>query len=180
MAAINATVIMQFVDDDESQILEQLGPAGMMRQDAAVQHIRVCKHHVSAVAHSFPRVLRRVAVIGEGPNLSRKAVRSPLKSVELVFSKRFGWKQIHRARIRLAQQHLKNRQVVTQRLSACSGRYDYRVLAGFDLFKRFRLMGIEALDAMLFQCFAQLEIYPCWNLGELALGRRLVADGADG
>ena len=65
MAAEHAAIRVQLVDDDVAQVLEQLGPARMVRQDARVQHVGIAQHDVRARADRAPRVLRRVAVVGE-------------------------------------------------------------------------------------------------------------------
>ena len=70
VAAEDATIRMQLVDHDEPEILEELRPTRMVRQDARVQHVRVAQHHVRAGAHRAPRVLGRVAVIGEDAELA--------------------------------------------------------------------------------------------------------------
>ena len=48
----------------KSQVLEQLRPARMVRQDARVQHVGIAEHDVRAGADGAARILRRVAVVG--------------------------------------------------------------------------------------------------------------------
>src|SRR5262245_61756 len=68
MTSEHPAVGMQFVNDDVPQILEQLGPARMMRQDPRMQHVRIAEHQVRARANRSARILRRVAVVGEYPD----------------------------------------------------------------------------------------------------------------
>ncbi len=56
---------------DVAKILEQAHPFGVVRQDAGVQHVRICEDHVRAFADSFARVAGRVAVIGEHAERAR-------------------------------------------------------------------------------------------------------------
>ena len=64
MAAKDAPVGMKLVDDHVPQVLEQLRPPGMVRQDARVQHVRVTQHEMRASTDRAARILRRVSVIG--------------------------------------------------------------------------------------------------------------------
>ena len=61
---------MRLVDDHISQMAEELGPQGMIRQDAGVEHVRVGQQHTGVFteesAASTRRALRRVAIIGGG------------------------------------------------------------------------------------------------------------------
>ena len=65
MAAEHAAIRVQLVDHDEPQVLEELRPARMVRQDARVQHVGIAEHDVRRAANRPPRVRRRVAVVGE-------------------------------------------------------------------------------------------------------------------
>ena len=75
MAAEHAAIGVQLVDDHEAQVLEQLRPARMVRQDARMDHVGVAQHHVRAAADGAPRVLRRVAVVGEHTDLGCSVLR---------------------------------------------------------------------------------------------------------
>ena len=50
IAAEDAPVAMDFVDDDVAQVLKQLHPLGVVGQDAGVEHVRVGDHHVPGLA----------------------------------------------------------------------------------------------------------------------------------
>ena len=69
MAAEHATIRVQLVDDDEPEILEQLRPARMVREDPRVHHVGVAEHDVRLAANRAPRIRRRVAVVREDANL---------------------------------------------------------------------------------------------------------------
>ena len=69
VAAEHAAIRVQLVDDDEPQVLEQLRPARMVRQDPRVQHVGIAEHDVRLAANRAPRVRRRVAVVGEHADL---------------------------------------------------------------------------------------------------------------
>ena len=79
MAAIHASVIMQFVDDDVLQILEGLRPLGMVRQDAGMHHVWIREDHIRALADRAARVLRCIAVVRERLDFRPHAVRCGLE-----------------------------------------------------------------------------------------------------
>ena len=58
VAAVDAAVVVQLVDHDVAQVLEVARPAGVVRQDAAVQHVGIGEHHIGALADGFAGVLR--------------------------------------------------------------------------------------------------------------------------
>ena len=103
VAAEHAAIGVQLVDHHEAQVLEQLGPARVVRQDARVQHVGIAQHHVRLAADRAARVRRRVAVVGE--HADRSAPESPLHQLgqrvqlrELILRQRLGREQIERAR----------------------------------------------------------------------------------
>src|SRR5207253_1392568 len=62
MTPIYAAVVMQLVHYHIPQVLEELCPTGVMRQDSGVQHVRIRKDHVRALPDGFAGVLRRVPI----------------------------------------------------------------------------------------------------------------------
>ena len=69
VAPEDAAIGVQLVDDDEAQVLEQLRPARVVRQDARMQHVGIAEHHVGTGPDRASRVLRRVTVVREHANL---------------------------------------------------------------------------------------------------------------
>ena len=64
VAAEDAAVRVQLVDDDELQVLEELEPLRVVRKDRRVEHVRVGDDHLPGGAHDAADVRRRVAVVG--------------------------------------------------------------------------------------------------------------------
>ena len=127
VAAEHAAIRVQLVDDDELQVLEQLRPARMVRQDPRVQHVGIAEHDVRLAANRAPRIRRRVAVVGEDADLRVAVVRHQLgervQLGELILRQRLGRKQVQRARRRVLQDRVEDRPVVAERL-ARRGRRD--------------------------------------------------------
>ena len=101
VAAEHAAIRVQFVDDDVAEILEELRPARMVRQDARVQHVGVAEHQVRPRADGAARILRRVTVVREHANLFARAagqvLAERLQLSELVVRERLGGEQVERA-----------------------------------------------------------------------------------
>ena len=55
VAAEHAAVRVQLVDDDVAQVLEELRPPRVVRQDARVHHVRIAEHDVRAARESTAR-----------------------------------------------------------------------------------------------------------------------------
>jgi hypothetical protein len=73
-------------------------PTGMVRKDAGVHHVRVAEYEMGAGADGPPRILRRVAVVGEHANLLAgrgvDRLAHGLQLRELVLGKRLVGKEI--------------------------------------------------------------------------------------
>ncbi len=80
MAAEDATVGVQFVDDNVAEIFEEASPARVMREDTGVQHVGIGKDDVALLANGFACVAGRVAVVGE---YSEAIVEALIQIVEL-------------------------------------------------------------------------------------------------
>ena len=123
MAAVDAAIVVQLINDEVAQILEAFRPPGVVRQNPAVQHVGIGQHDIGALANRLARVLRRVAVVGEGADVGAHGIDGGLELVKLILGQRLGRKQVHGSRIRIPQQPVQHRQVVAKRLAA-RGRSD--------------------------------------------------------
>ena len=180
MASINAPRVVQLVNDDIAQVLEDLRPARVMRQNPAVQHVRVGEHHAGSLADRLAGVLRRVAVVGEGADVGAHGVHHRLELVELVLGQGFGREQIHSAGVGVFQKPVENRQVVAECLAAGRGRDHHNILAAADQTYGFRLVAVELPDAPLFQNLPQRRVQRLRDRYELAGSGRLMPDRPDG
>ena len=121
MAAEDAAIGMELVDDDVPEVLEQLRPSRMVRQDARMNHVRVREHHVRPSANRPTRILRRIAVVREDADtrLARALEdrRQLVQLGELVLGERLGGKQVHRSGRRISEDGIQDRHVVAERLA---------------------------------------------------------------
>ena len=120
VAAEDAAIGVELVDDDEFQVFEQLRPARMVRQDARMHHVGIAEHHVRLAADGAARVRRRIAVVGGDADLdvriARDDLREPVQLGELVLGEGLGREQIERTRRRVLQDRVQHRGVVAERL----------------------------------------------------------------
>ena len=160
VAAEHAAVGVQLVDHDVAQVLEQLRPARMVRQDPGVQHVRVAQHDVRAGADGAPGVLRRVAVVGEHadrgapPGVASSSSRLRVDQLdqavqlgELVLRQRLGRVEIQRARRRILEDRVEDRPVEAQRLARRGRRDDDGAAPGQRVGHRLGLVRVELADA---------------------------------
>ncbi len=151
VAAEHAAIGMQLVDDDVAQILEQLRPAGMMRQDARMQHVGIAEHDMRPPANRPARILRRVAVVGEhGDRLVRLLLDRLAQAVQLgqlILRERFRREQIQGARGRVFEDAAQDRRVVAERLAGGRRRHHDDVAIAPHVRERCRLMRVQFADA---------------------------------
>ena len=183
MAAEHTAIGVQLVDDDEPQVLEQLRPARMVRQDPGVQHVGVAEDDVGLAANRAPGVRWRVAVVGEDANLEVVAARHQLRQRvqlgELILRQRLGREEIERAGGGVLQDRVQHGRVVAERLSG-RGRGDRDdVPSRQDVGEGLRLVGVELLDAAGRERPNQAVVGAGRVRAELGRDRRQPADGGD-
>ena len=167
MAAEHAAIRVQLIDHDVAQILEQARPAGVVRQDAGVQHVGIGQHQMALFANGFSRVARRVAVVRE----HAEAIVQPLVDVvqlgELVLRQRLGGKEIERARVGISKNRVQDRQVVAERLARRGRRDDDHILSRVHRFRgrqpggcKARRTPLAAYAATRSACIQDREVRP--------------------
>ena len=88
VAAEDAAILVQLVDDDVAEVLEQLHPLRVVRQDARVQHVRVRDDDVARLAHLATRIARRVAVVRERADIDAQVRDEAVQLLHLVLRQR--------------------------------------------------------------------------------------------
>ena len=146
VAAEHAAVRVELVDDHITQIFEELGPSWVMRQDARMQHVGIGQDQIGASAHGTARILRRIAVVREHPELGQR-FRQLFQLRELILRERLRRKQIQDPRVAVVEQTLERRQVVAEGLAGGRRRDHDDVLAARDRLPGARLVSVELLDA---------------------------------
>ena len=94
MAAEDAPVVVQLVDDDVAQVLEEALPLGVVRQDPGVQHVRVGDHDVPGQAHGPRAATGRVAVVGVGLDVRPQGLDQAVQLGVLVLGEGLGGEEV--------------------------------------------------------------------------------------
>ena len=67
-----------------------------------MQHVGIGEHDIGALPDGAARILRGIAIVGEGADLAAHFLHRALKFVELIFGQRLGGEEVHGARARVA------------------------------------------------------------------------------
>jgi len=175
VASEQAAGHVQLVDDDDLDLLEELEPLRVVRQDRGVEHVRVRDDDLAGAPDRRADRGRRIPVIGRGGDLQ---VAGPGKLGELgdlVLAEVFRREQEEGACRRIRGQRLEDGQRVAQGLARGGRGDDDDVLAVVHGFDGFRLVGVEGGDAAALEAVHDPRVQP------LGKGRRdRVTSGEDG
>ncbi len=150
VAAEHAAVGVHLIDHHIAQVLEELRPLGVMRQDRLVQHVRVGDHDVAVQADRLARIAWRIAIEGEGFHAQVAGAVELQQLGHLVLGQRLGREQVQRLGLAL-HRRADHGQGVAQRLAAGGGGDDGHVLAALAGLPGLRLVAVKLLDAARLQ-----------------------------
>ncbi len=164
VGAEEATVGVQLVDDDVAERAQQPGPAGVVGQDAAVQHVWVGHHDVPALPDGAAQPGGRVPVEGGGAQavaaLGSQLPDQVAQPGELVLGEGLGREEPEGAAVRVAQPGVEDRDDETEGLTT-GGRSDQgHVPAVQRRLDRLRLVGVGAVQAAGRERRDQLRVQP--------------------
>ena len=179
MAAEHPAVGVHFVDDDEAQVLEELGPLRVVGEDARMEHVRIRDDDVRPRADAAPGVSRGVPVVDIGADVLPEQILQVEDLLLLVLGERLGGEEVERARVGLPEDPVEDRRVVAKRLAG-SGRSDRGdVLPRFDAVEHLPLVGIERFDAPAAIGVAQAGVDVLRKVPVVARFRREMAERGD-
>ena len=114
VTAKNAAIGVNLVQHHKFQVRQQIAPARVVRQDAAVQHVWIGDEDAVAASHLGALAARRVAVVAI--NVKRQITRADeqLCFGQLVLGQRFGREDVEGTRFGAIQQTLENGHRVAQ------------------------------------------------------------------
>ena len=180
VAAEDAAVVVELVDDDVLEVLEQLDPLGVVRQDPGVEHVGVRQDDVAAGPDGPAGVLGRVAVVGEDADLLRQPPVDVVELGLLVLGQGLGREEVQGPRRRVLHDGVEDRQVVAERLARRGRRHDDDVLALLERLPGRALVGVEPGEPLGLERGAQGRVDVVGVVPERALLGRQVLDGLDG
>jgi hypothetical protein len=172
---------MQLVQDDVAEVLEQLHPLRVVREDPLVEHVGVRDDDVGAGADRLARVLRRVAVVGEGADVGAEGLDGRVQLGELVLGERLGREEVERSHIRVLQDRVEDGKVVAERLAGGRRRDDHRAPPGPDGVAGLALVRVQPLDPARAQDLEELRMEVGREVRVApGLGRKAAHRGEDG
>ncbi len=149
VAAEDAAVAVKLIDHDVAEGREEVGPAGVVGEDAAVQHVGIGEEDVGLVAEGAALGLRGVAVVGAAVEAEAlDAVAVTLEGLELILGEGLGGEEVERAAGRVGEKGLEDGRVVAEGLATGSGGDDDDVVAGADVVDGLGLVGVKLVDAV--------------------------------
>ncbi len=180
MSAEHAPIGVEFVDDDDPQLLEELVPLGVMGEDRGVEHVRVGDDDLTGRTDSRPDGRRGISVIRGRRDVQRRGTRELTELGDLVLPERLGREEEQGAGGRIVGDGLQGRDRIAERLAGGGRRHDDHVFTRMDRVHRRRLMVIGSLDAARRQTAHDPWIQPRRELreGRRAGGDDLVVDHA--
>ncbi len=161
---------VQLVDHDVAEILEEVHPLGVVRQDAGVEHVGIGEHEVGPRAHGAAGVLRSIAVVRVHAHVGQ-GLRKLRQLGELVLGEGLRGEQIQHTGLRLLDECLEHGQVVAERLAGRRRCHHDHVLALGNGLEGPRLVRVELLDAAAAQGLDEARI---------ERGRKRPVDGGPG
>lgn len=117
VAAENAPVMVDFIDDHILEIFEKTDPDRVMGQNPSVQHVRIGHDNMPGIAHRRAGRGGRVSVKGIRANLYFERFYGFRQFRHLVLAQRLGGEQVKGAALGIPQQPVEHRQVVTKRFA---------------------------------------------------------------
>ena len=175
VAAEEAAVGVELVDDDDLELLEQLEPLGVVGQDRGVEHVGVRDDHLAGRPDGRADRCRGVAVVRRSGDGQAGRGGQLAEGDHLVLAEGLGGEEPEGAGRRIVRQRLEDRQLVAEALPGRGGRHHADVAAGAHRVEGLRLVGVEGRDAALLQGPADPDVEPAGEGG----GRRR-AGGLDG
>jgi hypothetical protein len=139
----DTAVHVRLVDDDVAQVVEDVRPAVVVRQDSDVEHVRVREDEVRPLPDLPAALGRRVAVVDRLPQPFQPELA---QRARLILGERLRRVEVESARLRCACDRVEDGEVERERLpGGCAGRHD-DVLPTLRGLPRLRLVPEQRRD----------------------------------
>jgi hypothetical protein len=182
VTAEHAAVRVELVDHDDLELLEQLEPLRVVRQDRRMEHVRVGHDDLPGGTDRRADRGRRVPVVGRRDDRQAGRAGELAELGDLVLPEGLRREQEQPSRRRVLGDRLEGRQGIAQRLAGRGRRDDDDVFAGVDGVDGLELMGIQPVDVAFRQPGDDAGIEPGRHvdIGGFARRDHLVMDDAPG
>ena len=172
VAAEDSAVCVQLVDDDDPELLEQLEPLRVVRQDPGMQHVRVRDDDLAGRPNGVPNGRRRVAVVGRNRCREARRRRQRPELGDLVLPESLGGEEQECPRGGVVRDRLQDRQGIAERLAG-RGRRDHDDVAPLAHRSHgLRLVAVQLRDPARGEAVAQARVQPVGHRPEDRVPRR--------
>jgi hypothetical protein len=150
----NASVEMDFIDDNITQAAEESRPLGMVGEYGGMQHVGIGQYQVGFCLDAAALRSGSIAVVDAGTQttsglfVGRNQVQ---QTSQLILSERLGGKEIQRPCRGIVPAGLENGEVIAERLAASRSRDDNPVVTLPSRIEGGGLMGIEISHSPRFE-----------------------------
>ena len=147
----HAAIGMNFINHDIPQVLKQLDPLRMVRQNPAVQHIRVRHDDMPRLPNRLSRRAGRIAVIGIRLDINAHRLNQLIQLADLISRQRFRREEIQCPCVIVLQNGRQHRQVITHRFAGGRRRDNHNIPPCQHFADCVRLMAIQLMHPAFFQ-----------------------------
>ncbi len=179
VGAVDPPQAVQLVDDHVAQVLEQLHPLGVVREDALVKHVGVRDHDVGTGPDRLAGVLGGVAVVREGADVGPEGLDGAVQGSELILGEGLGRKEVESPCVRVLQDPVEDGQVVAERLPGGGGGDDDDVPPLLDPLIGLPLVRVEPGEPLCRQDLTQPGVQIVRKGHDLCGPRRKVPESSE-
>jgi len=147
----HAAIGMNFINHDIPQVFKQLDPLRVVRQNPAVQHIRVRHDDMPRLPNRLSRRAGRIAVIGIRLDINAHRLNQLIQFADLISRQRFRRKEVQCPCIIVLQNGRQHRQVIAHRFAGGRRRDNHNIPPCQHLSDCVRLMAIQLMHPAFFQ-----------------------------
>ena len=156
--AEDAPVRVYLVQNDVTQPAPEVCPAGVVGQDAVVQHIGVGNEQPRGATNAAPGADRCIPVVHARAIWQAQRGEPALKFLALILRQGFCWIEKKTARVGIVQQDLQEQHHIHQTLARRGGGDHHNVMAAEDALNGRGLVGVKGANAGVLRDRAQPRV----------------------
>ncbi len=160
VAAEDAAIDVEFVDNHVLQVGEELLPFRMMGENPRMEHVGIGDHHVPLFADRLAGIGGRVAVVGIGPDVRLHLSDKAVNFMHLILGEGLRGKHVEGAAFRLFKNALEHGKIVAEGFSARRGGDEDHVATPADLLDRLALVAVQLTDTPRLKDGTDLRMHP--------------------
>ena len=141
--AEDTAIDVRLVDDDELEVVQEVAPEVVPRQDSDVEHVRVRQHEIRPAPDLTAAFGRRVSVVDRGADGRQPELA---ERTRLILRERFRRIEVEGTRVPVVGERVEDGQVECERLARGGARRDDDVAPALRRGVRLGLVPVELVD----------------------------------